>query len=70
MKHVSSLYFFELLRSATISGTYADPLYGGNANMEAWKMKNFPGSQMSYLKEIESEEFIEMEPNSLRDHLS
>src|SRR5690625_3860788 len=28
LKHFSSAYFFEQLRSATISGTYADPLYG------------------------------------------
>lgn len=70
LKHVSSAYFFEMLRSATISGTYADPLYGGNADMEAWKMKDFPGSQMSYLNKIGSDEFKKIEPNSLRDHLS
>ncbi|ASN07431.1 dehydrogenase [Virgibacillus necropolis] len=70
LKHVSSAYFFEMLRTATISGAYADPLYGGNADMEAWKMKNFPGSQMTYLNKIGSEKFIEMKPKSLRDHLS
>jgi len=69
MKHVSSAYFFDQLRTATLSGVYADPLYGGNANMDGWRMKEFPGSQMSYFQEIESEEFIEIEPNSLKDHL-
>ncbi|GAB3063369.1 gluconate 2-dehydrogenase subunit 3 family protein [Virgibacillus ainsalahensis] len=69
LDHVSSAYFFEQLRSATLSGAYSDPLYGGNADMNAWRMKKFPGSQMSYLQEIESEAFIEYEPKSLRDHL-
>nr|WP_245837408.1 gluconate 2-dehydrogenase subunit 3 family protein [Virgibacillus phasianinus] len=67
---VSSAYFFEMLRSATISGTYADPLYGGNADMDAWKMKNFPGSQMTYLNKIGSEKFIDIKPKSLNDHIS
>ncbi|WP_010529736.1 gluconate 2-dehydrogenase subunit 3 family protein [Lentibacillus jeotgali] len=70
LKHVSSAYFFDLLRSATLSGTYADPLYGGNADMQGWKMKDFPGSQMSYINRIGSEEFIEVEPKSLGDHQS
>ncbi|WP_077324877.1 gluconate 2-dehydrogenase subunit 3 family protein [Virgibacillus siamensis] len=70
LKHVSSAYFFELLRSATISGTYADPLYGGNADMEGWKMKDFPGSQMSYLNRIGSKKFIKIKPKSLGDHYS
>lgn len=70
LKSVSSAYFFEMLRTATISGTYADPLYGGNANMDAWKMKEFPGSRMSYLGKIGTEKFIEMKPKSLGDHLS
>lgn len=67
MKGVKSEDFFELLRSATLAGAYADPLYSGNVNMEGWKMKEYPGHQMSYIDEIESEEFIEMEPQSLRN---
>lgn len=69
LKNVSSAYFFNQLRTATLSGTYADPLYGGNADMEAWKMKEYPGSRMTYLQEIESNKFIEFEPQSLKDHL-
>ena len=69
LKNVSSAYFFDQLRTATLSGAYADPLYGGNANMEGWKMKEFPGNQMTYLKEIESKEFVELEPKSLKDML-
>lgn len=65
MKGVSSSFFFKLLRTATIEGAYADPLYNGNANMEGWKMKNFPGHQMSYINEIEDEKFKKIEPKSL-----
>ena len=50
LKGISSAHFFGVLRTATIEGAYADPLYGGNANMEGWKMKNFPGHQMSFVR--------------------
>lgn len=62
--------FFNLLRSLTLEGVYADPLYGGNKNMDGWRMKNFPGNQMSYMDVIEQDEFIRMEPASLHDHMS
>lgn len=65
---LSSAYFFSLLRSATLEGVYSDPLYGGNRNMEGWRMKKYPGDQMSYIQVIESENFIVMKPRSLRDH--
>ena len=69
LKKVSSAYFFDQLRTATLSGAYADPLYGGNANMDGWLLKEYPGNQMTYLKEIDSKEFIEYEPISLKDML-
>ncbi|QUG40163.1 gluconate 2-dehydrogenase subunit 3 family protein [Psychrobacillus sp. INOP01] len=62
---VTSTYFFALLKSATIEGAYADPLYGGNKDMAGWKMKNFPGHQMSYANIIEKDEFVKIEPTSL-----
>ncbi|BDH62032.1 oxidoreductase [Lysinibacillus sp. PLM2] len=64
----TSKQFFNLLKKLTIEGVYADPLYGGNANLEGWKMKRYPGSQMSYVNIIEKDEFVEMEPKSLSDH--
>lgn len=64
LKGVSSAYFFGVLRTATIEGAYADPLYGGNANMAGWKMKNYPGHQMSYVDIIEKE-FTKIEPMAL-----
>lgn len=65
LKAVSSSYFFSLLRTATLEGVYSDPLYGGNRNMDGWRMKKFPGHQMSYAHIIDKDEFVEIEPQSL-----
>ncbi|ETP67799.1 gluconate 2-dehydrogenase subunit 3 family protein [Planomicrobium chinense] len=65
MQGVSSLFFFRLLRSATLEGAYADPIYGGNQNMDGWKMKGFPGHQAAYISQIDNEEFQEIDPKSL-----
>ena len=61
---ITSSHFFGELRGATLEGAYSDPLYGGNAGMEGWKMKNFPGHQMSYMDIIE-EEYTEIPPLAL-----
>src|SRR5699024_913136 len=63
-----SSLFFSLLRQTTIEGVYADPVYGGNRNMEAWKMKEYPGPRMSWLDKIEEEEFLTLAPESLRNY--
>ena len=68
MSLVSSVAFFSLLRSATLQGCFCDPLYGGNKNMAGWKMKEFPGAQMSYIQYAESEEFVKIEPISVGGH--
>lgn len=65
---VSSSFFFGLLRSATLEGIYADPLYGGNKDMGGWKLKEYPGDQMSYLDQVDAKEFIKIDPSSLKDH--
>lgn len=70
MKTIQSSEFFNLLLNATLAGVYADPLYGGNANMEGWKMKEFPGNKMQYIDDIEKENFIKMEPTALNDHIN
>lgn len=56
-----------LLRQSTLEGCYCVPLYGGNKNMEGWKMKEFPGAQMSYLNEVEND-FTVIPPVSLSGH--
>nr|WP_246027693.1 gluconate 2-dehydrogenase subunit 3 family protein [Lysinibacillus antri] len=65
MMAVSSLFFFKLLRQATLEGAYCDPIYNGNKNMEGWKMKGFPGHQYSYTKEIENKKFVKYDPQSI-----
>ncbi|HJF33235.1 MAG TPA: gluconate 2-dehydrogenase subunit 3 family protein [Sporosarcina psychrophila] len=68
-KGVSSTEFFNLLRSLTMEGVYADPLYGGNKEMLGWKMRKYPGSRMTYLQEIQSENFVVLEPQGLNSHM-
>lgn len=68
MKGVAAVTFFNLLLQLTIEGAYSDPVYGGNKNMMGWKMKEYPGPRMSYLNDIENDEFIKMEQESLRDY--
>jgi gluconate 2-dehydrogenase gamma chain len=65
---ISASSFFKMLRSNTLEGAYSDPLYGGNMNMNGWKMRSYPGNQMSYTNIIDKE-FTKIEPSSLQDHL-
>lgn len=69
MKLVSSASFFALLRQLTLEGCYSDPLYGGNKDMEGWKMKEFPGAYMSYIDVVEANEFVYKEPVNLSNHM-
>lgn len=66
---VKSPLFFSLLRTLTIEGVYADPLYGGNKNMEGWAMRKYPGSRMAYVKEIQQDKFVELPPQGLNNHM-
>ena len=40
--------FFEQLVKDTQQGFFADPIYGGNRDMCAWKMIGFPGARYDY----------------------
>jgi gluconate 2-dehydrogenase gamma chain len=40
--------FFEQLLQNTQEGFFADPIYGGNRDMVAWKMIGFPGARYDY----------------------
>lgn len=68
MNGVSSEVFFNLLRQMTIEGCYCDPLYGGNRDMQGWKMREFPGAHPAYINDIDSEKFVKMDPISLKDY--
>jgi gluconate 2-dehydrogenase gamma chain len=45
----SSRTFFDALLQITMEGFFADPIYGGNRDMAAWKMIGFPGARYNYL---------------------
>ena len=61
--------FFSLLRTNTLEGVYADPVYGGNRDMGGWKLKKYPGAQMSYTQYIDQEQIPDLKPVSLKDHM-
>src|SRR6185503_12564017 len=42
---VDSKAFFTLLLQNVIEGYFADPIYGGNRDMGAWRMIGFPGAR-------------------------
>jgi gluconate 2-dehydrogenase gamma chain len=66
---ISPSGFFKILRTSTLEGSYSDPLYGGNRNMDGWRMRGYPGNQMSYTSVIDKE-YTAMPPNSLQDHMA
>ena len=37
--------FFNVLRTHTMEGMFADPLYGGNKDFAGWRLVGFPGAQ-------------------------
>jgi gluconate 2-dehydrogenase gamma chain len=65
---ISPSGFFQMLKSVTLEGVYSDPLYGGNKNMDGWKMRHYPGSQMAYAQIIEKD-FKKIKPQSLQSHM-
>ena len=40
--------FFSMFLQNVKEGYFADPIYGGNRNMAAWKMIGFPGAHYDY----------------------
>jgi gluconate 2-dehydrogenase gamma chain len=47
--------FFALLLRNTREGYFADPLYGGNRDMAAWKMVGFPGARADFTDFIDQQ---------------
>jgi gluconate 2-dehydrogenase gamma chain len=48
-----SAAFFKLLLTDTQNGFLADPIYGGNKDMAAWRMIGFPGARYDYREWVE-----------------
>lgn len=68
LQGMKSDIFFNLLRHTTIEGVYSDPVYGGNKDMQGWKMMEYPGPHVGWADEIESEDFLTKEAKSLRSY--
>jgi gluconate 2-dehydrogenase gamma chain len=41
----SAQEFFNTIRTHTIEGMFADPIYGGNKDFAGWRLVGFPGAQ-------------------------
>jgi gluconate 2-dehydrogenase gamma chain len=50
----SSRTFFDALLQITMEGFFADPIYGGNRDMAAWKMVGYPGLPATYREEFKT----------------
>ncbi len=48
-ENVSATAFFGFLLQNTKEGYLADPIHGGNKNMESWKMIGFPGARADFI---------------------
>lgn len=48
LEHVHAKTFFDTLWQNTLEGFFGDPVYGGNRNMEGWRMIGFPGARYDY----------------------
>ena len=45
--------FFDALLQITMEGFFADPIYGGNRDMAAWKMVGYPGLPATYREDVQ-----------------
>jgi gluconate 2-dehydrogenase gamma chain len=50
----SSRMFFNALLDISMEGFFADPIYGGNRDMAAWKMVGYPGLPATYREDIKT----------------
>jgi gluconate 2-dehydrogenase gamma chain len=61
--------FFTLILNDTQQGFFADPVYGGNKDMAAWKMIGFPGAHYDYRDWVERHnQTVTLAPVSIKDH--
>ena len=61
--------FFTLILTDTRNGFLADPIYGGNKDMAAWKMIGFPGTHYDYRDWIgRHNERVTLPTISIADH--
>lgn len=53
LEGISSKLFFSNFLAEVKNGYFADPQYGGNRDMGAWKMIGYPGVRADYLEWVE-----------------
>jgi gluconate 2-dehydrogenase gamma chain len=59
----SARAFFDTLRTHTMEGMFADPIYGGNKDFAGWQLVGFPGVQLIYTaSELESRQAFTIAP--------
>jgi gluconate 2-dehydrogenase gamma chain len=59
----ASRAFFDTLRTHTMEGMFADPVYGGNKDFAGWQLVGFPGVQLIYTaNELESRQAFTTAP--------
>jgi gluconate 2-dehydrogenase gamma chain len=55
--------FFSILRTHTMEGMFADPLYGGNKDFAGWRLVGFPGAQAVFTPtDLQSKQAFTREP--------
>jgi gluconate 2-dehydrogenase gamma chain len=55
--------FFSILRTHTMEGMFADPLYGGNKDFAGWRLVGFPGAQAVFTpSDMQSTQAFTREP--------
>jgi gluconate 2-dehydrogenase gamma chain len=55
--------FFETVRTHTMEGMFADPIYGGNQDFLGWQLVGFPGAQPLFTEaDMHSEQSFTREP--------
>jgi gluconate 2-dehydrogenase gamma chain len=61
--------FFKQILNDTQTGFFADPVYGGNKDMAAWKMIGFPGAHYDYREWVDRHnQPVTLTPVSIKDH--
>ena len=59
----SAQAFFKAVRTHTMEGMFADPVYGGNKDFAGWRLVGFPGAQPLFSPaDLESEDAFSSAP--------
>src|SRR5262245_13747436 len=60
-KFKTAAEFFETVRYHVVEGIFCEPHYGGNKDMQGWRMVHFPGQQLGY-GDPYINRFVDLEP--------